>query len=187
MRWPAKVIDRATWARFALWFAAFWAVSWLFFYRESPWTRALEAGGGKLPESQPGFPPLEPQRSLDALAGANATNDYILWQALDFPFAFVIVMLTATAIALGLKQTGARSLSFLLFAPPLYFVMEIVENALVAAFAAKLIAPSEAIVLVQQVATTIKMGAGWGSLGLALLGLGAALLAGVFRMFRKRA
>lgn len=187
MGWTAKLVDRATWKRFGFWFAAFWAVRWLFFYRESAWTRAFAAGGEKLPESQPGFPPLEPQRSLEALAGAHATDDYILWQALDLPFALVVVMMTSTAIALGLKGAGLRGLSFLLAVPPLYLAMEIVENALVAAFAAKLVAPSEAVVLVQQIATTIKMGAGWGSLGLALLGLAAALLVAAFRMFKKRA
>ncbi|HBS36599.1 MAG TPA: hypothetical protein DEA50_16230 [Parvularcula sp.] len=187
MGWAAKLIDRATWTRFAFWFAAFWAVSWFFFYRESAWTRALKAGGGKLPESQPGFPPLEPQRSLEALEVASATQDYILWQALDLPFAFVVVMMTATAIALGLKGAGLRSLSFPLAVPPLYFAMELVENAFVAAFAAKIAAPAEAVVLVQQTATTIKMGAGWGAIWLALLGLAAASVSAIIRIFRKRA
>lgn len=177
----------ATWLRFTLWFAAWWGVSWFFFYRDSAWKRALEAGGGKLPESQPGFPPTEPQRSLDALAGANATGDYILWQALDLPFAFVTVMLTMTAIALGLRAAGLKPLSFLLKLPPLYFLCEVIENALVAAFAGGVIPPSEAAVLVQQIATTVKMGAGWGSMILALLALVIALLFALIGVFRKRA
>ena len=180
-------IAKATWPRFSLWFAAWSGVSWLFFYRESAWTRALEAAGGKLPESQPGFPATEPQRSLDALAAANATGDYILWQALDFPFAFVTVMLTMTAIALGLRATGVKPLTSLLLLPPLYFLCEVVENALVAAFAGGVIAPSEGPVLVQQVATTVKLGAGWGSMILALLALVIAALAAVIGIFRKRA
>ncbi len=179
-------IATVSWRRLAIWFAAWWGVSWFFFYRESAWTRALAAGGGRLPESQPGFPPVEPQRSLDALAAANGTQDYILWQALDFPFAFVTVMLTMTAIALGLRATGLRALGFVLALPPLYFAMEVVENALVAAFASGALAPSEAFVLIQQVATTIKMGAGWGSMILAILALAAAALAAVFRLFKKR-
>lgn len=180
-------VANAKWSMFALWFAAWCGVSWLFFYRDSAWTRALAAGGGKLPESQPGFPPVEPQRSLDALAAANATPDYILWQALDLPFAFVTVMLTMTAMALGLRATGMKALSFALFLPPLYFAAEIVENSFVAAFAGKVFAPSEGLVLVQQLATTIKMGAGWGSMVLALIALAAALLSAFIGFFRRRA
>ncbi len=44
--WIEKTIARASWPRFAIWFAAWWGVSWIFFYRDSAWTRALEAGGG---------------------------------------------------------------------------------------------------------------------------------------------
>ncbi len=179
-------IATASWLRFGIWFAAWWGVSWLFFYRDSAWTRALEAGGGKLPESQPGFPPIEPQRSLDALAAANATGDYVLWQLLDLPFAFVTVMLTMTALALGLRATGLKALGFLLVVPPVYFAAELLENASVAAFAARAAAPSEALVLVQQLATTIKMGAGWGSMILALVALAAALIAAFIKLFRKR-
>jgi hypothetical protein len=180
-------VANATWLRFALWFAAWWAVSWFFFYRDSAWTRALAAGGDKLPESQPGFPPIEPQRSLDALAAANGTQDYIVWQALDIPFAAVTVMLTMTAIALGLRATRLEALRFLLALPPVYFAAELVENALVAAFAAKVVAPAETAVLVQQTATTIKMGTGWGSMIVALLALAAALVCAFVAMFRKRA
>lgn len=180
-------VANATWLRFTLWFAAWWAVSWHFFYRGSAWTRALGAGGGKLPETQPGFPPVEPQRSLDALAGADASHDYLLWQALDIPFAFLTLMMTTTAIALGLRAAGLKAFSFLLLLPPLYFAAELVENALVAAFASRTLAPSEGLVLVQQVATTIKMGAGWGSMILALLALATAMLFAVVGVFRKRA
>jgi hypothetical protein len=179
-------IANATWLRFALWFAGWWGVSWFFFYRDSAWTRALAAGGGKLPETQPGFPPTEPQRSLDALSAAQATNDYIHWQAFDIPFALVTVMMTMTAIALGLRATGLRALSFLMFVPPLYFAAELVENAAVAAFASGALAPSEGVVLVQQLATTIKMGAGYGSVIFGLVGLAAALLTAVFRLFKRR-
>lgn len=179
-------VAKASWRRFAVWFAAWWGVSWFFFYRDSAWTRALEAGGGKLPESQPGFPPIEPQRSLDALAAANATHDYVLWQLLDLPFALVTVMMSMTAIALGLRALRLKPLSFLLLLPPLYFLAELVENALVAAFAGKALAPAEGLVLVQQLATTIKMGAGWGSMILALLALVVAASAAVIGIFRKR-
>ncbi len=96
-------------------------------------------------------------------------------------------MLTMTAVALGIRATGLKALGFLLMVPPLYLAMELVENAAVAAFAAKVLAPSEGAVLVQQVATTVKMGAGWGSMILALAGLAAALIAALLSLLRRRA
>ncbi|NWG92958.1 MAG: hypothetical protein HXY21_10710, partial [Parvularculaceae bacterium] len=159
------------------------------FNMASPWTRALQGGGGKLPETHPGFPPIEPQRSLDALAAANATGDYILWQALDFPYAIGNLFVISIAIALALKAVRLEKslLRFLLVPPPLYVVSEIVENSLVAAFAARIIAPGEAIVLVQQLATTVKMASGFGSMALGLAALLVAVLAAIVGFLRKRA
>ncbi|MFN0024824.1 MAG: hypothetical protein ACKVS5_13110 [Parvularculaceae bacterium] len=186
--WINKTVERASWLHFALWFAAWWAVSWFFFYRDSAWTRSLSAGGGKLPESQAGFPPIEPQRSFDALNAAGATPDYILWQALDIPFALISAISQISIMALALRATrqGAGPLRFLLLVPPLYVAAELVENALVAAFAAEVIAPAEGVVLVQQLATTIKLGAGWGSVGIALVALAVALIAGLVGLVKKR-
>lgn len=186
--WIRTRIDKATWRGFAAWFAVWFAYNWWAFNMESPWTRALKAGGGKLPESQTGFPPIEPQRSLDALASANATGDYILWQALDFPYALGNLIVSSIAIALALKavRLDRSFLRFLLVLPPLYVLCEIVENALVAAFAAKLIAPGEGIVLVQQAATTAKHASGYGSMGLATASLVIAGISALFRFLKRR-
>lgn len=187
--WISSRLEKADWKSFAIWFAALFAFNWWAFYTSSPWTRAFAAAGGKLPESQTGFPPIEPQRSLDALAGANATGDYILWQAFDIPYAIGNLFVTSIAIALALKATRLDKsfLRFLLILPPLYVLGEVIENSLVAAFAGKLIAPGESVVLVQQAATTVKMLSGFASMFLGLVSLVIAMLAALIGLFRKRA
>ncbi|MHA7871827.1 MAG: hypothetical protein ACX939_05705, partial [Hyphococcus sp.] len=92
MAWTAQQIDRASWLRLAVWFALLFAFSMWAFTTDSPWTRALEAAGGMLPETQPGLPAIEPQRSLGLLEG-NAF-DYLLWQALDIPYAIMNLMVS---------------------------------------------------------------------------------------------
>lgn len=187
--WIRTRIEKASWRGFVVWFVPWFAYNWWAFSMDSPWTRALAGGGGNLPEMQTGFPPIEPQRSLEALAGANATGDYILWQALDFPYAIGNLFVTSIAIALALKavRLDRSFLRFLLVLPPVYVLAEIVENALVAAFAARWIAPSEGVVLVQQAATTVKMLSGYGSMFLGLAALLIAIIAAIVSLFRKRA
>lgn len=177
--------DNATWLKFALWFSVWFAFNWWAFYTSSPWTRSLDAGGGKLPESQFNFPADEPQRSLDALGPA--TGDYILWQAFDIPYALLNLMVASSAIALALKATrlGASPLRYLLLLPALYVFCEIIENASVAAFASKLVAPDRALVFIQQAATAIKALSGFGSMGLGLFCLAVAALAAVVRLVRR--
>jgi hypothetical protein len=188
-RWITRRIETASWRRFFVWFVLWFAYNWWAFSMSSPWTRALAAGGGKLPEMQPGFPPIEPQRSLDALAAANATGDYLLWQALDLPYAVGNLLVTSIAIALALKAVRLEKsvLKYLLALPPLYVFCEVIENALVAAFAAKTVAPGEAAVLIQQAATTVKMFSGFGSMFLGLAALVVAAIAALVGLLRKRA
>jgi len=187
-RWISAQLEKATWRGFAIWFATWFAYNWWAFNMESPWTRALAAGGSKLPESQPGFPPIEPQRSLDALAASNAIGDYILWQALDIPYAIGNLFVTSIAIALALKalRLDKSFLRYLLLLPPIYVFGEVIENSFVAAFAAKAIAPAEPVVLLQQTATTIKMLSGFGSMFLGMAALIIAAAAAALTHFRRR-
>ena len=188
-RWINTRIEKASWRGFAIWFAVWFLYNWRAFAMDSPWTRAREAAGGVLPEMKPGFPPIEPQRSLDALAAADATGDYLFWQALDIPYALLNVMTPSIAMALALKATRltASPTRYLLLLPPVYFLCELVEDLLVAAFAAKAVAPDEIIVLIQQAATTLKLASGSGSMTLALFSLGVAIIAAIVSFFRKRA
>ncbi|MEO1243419.1 MAG: hypothetical protein AAFX54_16030 [Pseudomonadota bacterium] len=182
-----KQIDSASWLRLAVWFALLFAFSSWAFGMDSPWTRALEAGQGALPETQAGIPPIEPQRSLALLEGS--TFDYLLWQALDIPYAIMNLMVASVAMGLGLKALGlgASPFRFLLALPVIYVGAELVENAMVASFASGLIAPSEPFVLVQQFATTVKFATGMPALGIGAIGVVIAAIAALINHLRKPA
>jgi len=181
-------IAKASWPALAIWLAPFAVYCWWAFRPGGPWPRALEAAGGVLPETKPGFPPIEPQRSLDALAGAGATHDYLLWQVFDFPYALGNLMVLSIAMALGLKalRLDRSPMRLLLALPPIYFLCEIIENSLVFAFAAKMLAPGEGVVLLQQAATTLKLASGGASLALAPISLAIAATASLFRVIGRR-
>lgn len=187
-KWINARIEKASWRAFAIWFVLWFIYNWWAFNMESPWTRAVAGGGGALPEMQAGFPPTEPQRSLDALAAAGGAGDYIAWQAFDMPYAIGNLFVTSIAMALALKAARLQGsfLRYILILPPLYVLCEIVENALVAAFAAKWIAPAEGLVLVQQAATSVKMLSGFGSMFIAMGALVVALLAAIISRVMER-
>lgn len=185
MRWTSFIFDRASWISAASAFILLYVYSLWAFAPGGAWMTALDAAGGKLPETQPGIPAIEPVRSLDALG--EATNDYIFWQLLDLPYAFLNLAMMSLTMALGLKALRLVSspLRFLLFLPLIYFFCELVENALVASFASGLLSPSEPVVLAQQFATTMKFASGMSSFALGLLGVFVALIAALIRVFRK--
>ncbi|MBY0422021.1 MAG: hypothetical protein K2Q06_06925, partial [Parvularculaceae bacterium] len=170
-------LDRASWRAFGAWFAIAFAYNLWAINMPSPYTRALAAAGGRLPESQPGFPAGEPLRSLEALG--TATEDYLLWQWLDIPYAFLAVMTTSTAIALGLRALPRRGAAFraILWLPLIYFGCEIAENTLVEMFAAKILHPGPIAVSIQQAATTLKFLTGYGALACAAAGIAVAAAA----------
>jgi hypothetical protein len=185
--WIEKQIQSASWLRFTLWFAVLFIFSAWAFNMDSPWTRALVEAGGLLPESQPGFPAIEPERSLSMLDGAK--SDYILWQALDIPYAIMNLMVASIGMGLGLKalRLGASPLRFLLLFPMVYVICEIVENSFVALFASGALATSEPAVLLQQLATTVKFASGMSAMALGMLSVVIALIAGLVRLVRKNA
>ena len=187
MSWINNQIDSASWLRLAIWFALLFAFSNWAFMMDSPWTRALEAAQGALPETQPGIPPIEPQRSLGLLE--NATFDYLLWQALDIPYAIMNLMVATIAMGLGLKAAKLRTtpLRFLLALPVIYFGAELIENALVAAFASGAIAPTEPVVLLQQLATTVKFATGMPAMAIGALGVVIAAITALLSRLRKPA
>ncbi len=187
MNWIGKRIDSANWRGFIIWFIALFAFSAWAFGMDSPWTRALELAGGKLPEMQPGIPAIEPVRSLQAM-GAN-TGDYILWQAFDIPYAVMNLVVAWMGIGLGLKALRMENsfLRFVMVLPPIYVVCELVENALVASFASGSLSPSENVVLLQQFATTLKFATAAPAMGLAMAGVLVAAAAGALKMVREKA
>ncbi|MEZ5893028.1 MAG: hypothetical protein R3C58_07785 [Parvularculaceae bacterium] len=182
-----SIVESASWQRVAISFALLFAYSFWAFTTNTPWTRALKAADGALPETQPGFPPIEPQRSLDMLGGA--TGDYLAWQLLDIPYALLTAAFATSAIALGLKvlRLGVSQLRYLLLLPCVYLGCEAIENALVAGFAAGIIPVRESIVLVQQFTTSAKFATGIPASLLGVLFVVLALGAMLVRMGRKRA
>lgn len=187
MSWIARRIDTASWTRFAIWFAVLFAFSAWAFTMDSPWTRALAAAGGVLPETQPGFSAAEPALSLGRLGAAK--SDYILWQALDIPYAIMNLMVASLGMGLGLKKARlqATPLRFLLLLPVVYVACELVENTFVALFAAGALGPERTLVQVQQTATIVKFASGYSSMLLGLAGvLVAAIAQAVGLMRRKR-
>lgn len=185
MAFVNKILEKASWLRFGAWFVVLMLFSAWAFNTNSPWTRALEAAGGVLPETKPGIPALEPVRSLEAM-GEN-TGDYLLWQLLDIPYAVMNFMVFATAMALGLKalRLEASTLRFVFLLPAIYVGCELVENAFVASFAAKILPTAEPLVLIQQLATTLKFTSAMPSMALGLLGLVIAAVLGLVRLVRK--
>jgi len=159
-QWINSGIDKASWPSFAIWFVVLICFSFWAFNSPSPWTTALAAGNGTLPEIQTGFPPIEPQRSLDLLG--DAKGDYLLWQVFDIPYAIMNLVVISIAMALGLRTTrlGRAPVKYLLALPIIYLFCEIVENSLVALFAMGKFADTEPVVMIQQLATTIKMASG---------------------------
>jgi len=184
-QWINSRIDKASWPSFAIWFVVLFGFASWAFNSPSPWTTALAASDGTLPETQTGFPPTEPQRSLDLLEDAKGA--YLLWQVIDIPYAIMNLMATSIAMALGLRAIGlgATPLRYLLALPVIYFICEVVENSLVSLFAMGMIATAEPVVLIQQLATTIKMASGVGGMAIGLLCLIVALLLGGWRLIKK--
>lgn len=173
-------IARASWRGFLVPFALLFAYSWWAFMTPGPWTAVFEASGERLPEMAPGFPPTMPAAAFDKLGDKKGA--YVLFQAVDIPYAILNFVALGAAIALGLKKTGLGSgvLRFALVAPALYLGAEFIENGLLAGFASGRLPLVEPIVLAQQATTTVKLASGWFSIIAALIGVLAALAAGLF-------
>lgn len=186
--WIAIFLKAAGWRAFSFSLALWLAYCWWAFRAGGVWARVVEAGGGVLPEMKPGFPPIEPQRTLDSLNSADAAADYLCWQAADLPYALGSMIVFSLAAALALKSLRLEKsiLRFLLAPPLVYMICEAIENALLAVFASGLADPVESLVLVQQAATTVKLASGLGSLFVAVIALAAALAAAAVRLVRSR-
>jgi hypothetical protein len=177
--WIRQRIEKASWLGFGLWVAALFAFSYWAFNTDSPWTRALARARGKLPETQPGIPAIEPQRSMELLSAA--PGDYLFWQLLDIPYAVMNLMVFATAMALGLRalRLGNSILRWLIALPIIYLCCEVVENSFVSLFALGVLPPVEPWALFQQAATTLKFGSAFAAMPFVVIGLIAALVVAV--------
>ena len=180
-----RQIETASLNKVALSFAGLMAFSLWAFRDGGPWLSAIEAGGGLLPEMQPGYPPVEPLRTLLAFDGA--VGDYLVWQMFDIPYIVLNVLFAASAIALGLARFGWGSglARYLLALPVIYAVMEMIENTLLSLFAIGTLAPSEPVVLAQQTATTIKLTSGTVSFLLGVISIVAVIISMIASRMKK--
>ena len=128
---------------------------WLIF-GDSPFSRARSAIGA-LPELSFGFPGGAMAASLAGLGARR--GDYLWLQAFDLPFAALLAMtaMLAVAIAARRRRGAFASVRRRLIVPFLFVGAELIENMLLALFAAGAMAPKPAFVLIQQAATTAKL------------------------------
>jgi hypothetical protein len=148
------MIERASWARFLFAFAPLLAYSAWAFRPNGEFMRA-QGAAAPLPETLFGFPQGQPFESFSKLG--DAAPDYILFQAIDIPYAILNTLSMLAIMALGARRFGKpkSSLRFLLALPLVYLISESVENPLLAMLAGS---GSElaALAPLQQLATTVK-------------------------------
>ncbi len=190
--WIKMRIEKAGWLRFLAWLAIDVGYSVWAFLLPGPWTRIGNAMGAEMgevpaiPETQFGFTADQPALAFGQLG--EATNDYILFQLVDVPYAIISTMMVSAAIAIGLKRfnLGASAWRFILLAPLIYLAAEIVEDPLLAAMAGGYLPMEGVIGTIQQAATTVKTSAD----GIASLAAAISLLAtagaALSKPFRKK-
>ncbi|GJL94016.1 MAG: hypothetical protein DHS20C05_04210 [Hyphococcus sp.] len=165
INWLNNSIEKAGWLRFILWLAVNIGYSVWAFLSPGPWRNIAAATGDgagndlaqvpKIPEVMPGFPAGEPAASFSKMS--EVIDQYILFQAIDIPYAIISMMMAIAAISIGLKRFNlSGGVKFVLFLPIIYFASELVENALLAAMAGEYIPDDSVFVLLQQSATTTK-------------------------------
>lgn len=125
----------------------------------SPFARSRSAAIDAIPELIAGFPAGEPAAALDRMGPARM--DYLWSQAFDLILVALILIVAVSAIALALRRLGMRrgDARYLLLLPAIYAVFELAENGLLALFASGAAAPTPALVILQQSATTMKLAA----------------------------
>lgn len=180
--WINKRIETASWVRFFMPFAALIAYS-LWAFRPSGQFLQAKKTAGTLPEEMFGFPEGEPERAFSQLFGL--TGDYMLFQAIDIPYAILNFFAYSAIIALALKhfRFGATPLRFALLLPVIYLIAEFIENTMLVVLARGGGAAANLIPF-QQAATSLKWAAGFPATMLAVLSLFAMIILFAIKLFR---
>jgi len=167
--WINKRIDAASWPRTLISIAALLAYS---FWMYRPSGRFLQAknSAGTLPEEMFGFPENEPTRAISQLFGLE--GDYMLFQAIDIPYAVLNFFAFTAIFALALKsyRLSATPLRFVMLLPAVYLIAEFFENTLLVVLTRNA-GESASLAHIQQAFTSLKLTAGFPSMILALLSL----------------
>jgi hypothetical protein len=146
----------AHWRRFALAAAMIAAYGGWLVFGDSPLSRA-RAATGALPEFSFGFHGGATAARLAELGARR--SDYLWLQAFDLPMAALPAMMAMLGLALAARKRRGpfASVRWLMVAPIVFAVTDLIENSLLAAFASGAITPAAALALLQQAATTTKL------------------------------
>jgi|GEM_PF-1736369 len=191
--WIKTRIEKASWLRLVVWTVLYIGYSTWAFATPGPWMRTLSALDASnetlreagLPELTFGFPAGLPGEALSRMGPA--TTDYAIFQGVDIPFAILGVMFTVSAISLGLKRfrLGGSPIRFVLTAPLIYLLAELVENSLLALMALNIAPVNRAFVLAQQSATSVKFLADYFNTAALVISIGAVLIVAIANLFRR--
>ncbi len=167
--WIDKRIEKASWTRLLIFFASLFAYSFWAFRPTGQFQQAHETAG-PLPETIFGYPEGEPERAFSQLFGLQ--SDYMLFQAIDIPYAILNFFVITAIIALALKhfRLGATPFRFALILPGIYLVAEFLENTMLVVLAKGGGAPA-GLIPIQQTMTSLKWIAAAPSMTLSLLSL----------------
>lgn len=181
-----RQIDQASWKKFILGCAGLIGYSYWAFVAPGPWRRIV-AVTDALPEIAQGFPADMPRAAFESLQ--SVLPDYLLFQLIDAPFAFLNAFVIAAGIALALNKLklSATPLRFLLLLPIMLFAAELVENTLLAMMVSNLLPVVSLTALTQQAATNLKFTAFMLGAPVTLFGVAAAGVASLIAVRKKRA
>ncbi len=189
--WIDVQIAKAGWRRFIVLLALVVGFSVCAFMLPGPWAKIVAATSidgvtPVIPELMFGFPEGQPAAAFAALD--EATNAYIILQIIDLAFVSLSVLMTIAGVALGLKRFNLHgsAIRYLLLAPVFYFLVELIENGLLAAMASGWLAPEGVIAGGQQLATSAKFIADTVNSFVLAAAIIASVIAAATKPFRKK-
>lgn len=157
-----RQIARASLRAYLVWLVLFIACEFVVFSMPGPWANLIEAtdsGRGRpiLPDLMFGFPDGQPESALNTIG--DVKTSYIIFNAIDIPYAFLSMMAALSIMTLALKRFRIRSviLKGVLIVPIVYFAFEVIENGLLVLMAVDLLPQEGAAAIIQQLITTIKI------------------------------
>lgn len=162
MNWLNNRIERASWRAYLVWMFLFICYEFIVFSLPGPWINLIEAtanGGNSplLPDLLFGIHQDQPAKAFTTLE--NSINDYLIFNALDVPYAFLSMMAAITILALTFKHFAWKNklLRGILIIPALYFVAELAENALLVSMVLEWLPRDGITATIQQISTTLKI------------------------------
>ena len=107
MTFISRSIQKASWLKFFVSFILLFGYSYWAFIRPGFWTRANDAAA-PLPETLQGFHEGQPALAFSNLG--ETTSDYLLFQAVDIPFALLNAAMITAAMRMRIRKAGSPRL-----------------------------------------------------------------------------